>query len=211
MYLYFGGLMVRKSKEDAEKTRQAVLEAALDVFSEKGYAKTTFDEIALRAGFTKGAIYWYFRNKADLLSALIIEYVQRKRNEISANQPQDDSLDGLLNYFKRWADASSRDMRFAKFNRFILCQMEWSEAVIERIDKNLVEIKNFHLEKINQALVKSAAAGELKEGVDIEKVQYIILSTYMGIMFSSLSGRFKYDVTDMVQAGLQLLIDGIRK
>ena len=50
--------MARKCKEDAEKTRQAVLESALDVFSEKGYAKATFDEIAARAGFTKGAVYW---------------------------------------------------------------------------------------------------------------------------------------------------------
>ena len=59
--------MARKCKEDAEKTRQAVIESALDVFSEKGYAKATFDEIAARAGFTKGAVYWYFRNKADPL------------------------------------------------------------------------------------------------------------------------------------------------
>ena len=75
--------MARKSKEEAEKTRQAVIEAALDVFSEKGYVKATFDEIAARAGFTKGAVYWYFRNKADLVSALISEYMERKRSEIA--------------------------------------------------------------------------------------------------------------------------------
>ena len=79
--------MARKCKEDAEKTRQAVIEAALDVFSEKGYAKATFDEIAARAGFTKGAVYWYFRNKADLVAALIVEYMERKRAEISEEIP----------------------------------------------------------------------------------------------------------------------------
>ncbi len=85
--------MARKCKEDAEKTRQAVIESALDVFSDKGYAKATFDEIAARAGFTKGAVYWYFRNKADLVAALIIEYTQSKRQELTQRLPQGNTFD----------------------------------------------------------------------------------------------------------------------
>lgn len=203
--------MVRKSKEDAEKTRQAVLEAALDVFAEKGYAKTTFDEIALRAGFTKGAVYWYFRNKADLVAALIVEYVQRKRLEVEKSLPETDTLEGLLNNFVAWAKMSQQDMRYAKFNRFVLCQMEWSDAVIDRVDSNLKNLKLYHLEKINKVLLKSLADGELKEGIDIDKMQHLILSSYMGIMFSSLNKRFDYDVVEMVRLGIGALIDGIRK
>lgn len=100
--------MARKCKEDAEKTRQAVLESALDVFSEKGYAKATFDEIAARAGFTKGAVYWYFRNKADLVAALIIEYVGRKREELMPNVPEGNTLENLLEYFVLWAMPEKR-------------------------------------------------------------------------------------------------------
>ena len=203
--------MVRKSKEDAEKTRRAILEAALDVFSEKGYAKTTFDEIALRAGFTKGAVYWYFRNKADLVAALIVEYVQRKRIEVEKSLPQNGSLDGLLENFKVWAEMSQKDVRYAKFNRFVLCQMEWSDAVIDRVDGNLKDLMRYHLEKINKVLLKSQNDGELKEGIDIEKIQHLILSSYMGIMFSSLSKKFDYDVVEMVQLGIGAIIDGIRK
>jgi len=203
--------MVRKSKEDAEKTRQAILEAALDVFSEKGYAKTTFDEIALRAGFTKGAVYWYFRNKADLVAALIVEYVQRKRIEVERNSPKELSLKGLLESFKVWAEMSQKDVRYAKFNRFVLCQMEWSDAVIDRVDGNLKDLMKYHLEKINKVLLKSQSDGELKEGIDIEKIQHLILSSYMGIMFSSLSKKFDYDVVEMVQLGIGAVIDGIRK
>ena len=142
--------MARKCKEDAEKTRQAVLESALDVFSEKGFAKATFDEIAARAGFTKGAVYWYFRNKADLVAALIEEYVERKRAELAPVVPEGNTLDDLLNYFVLWAEASERDQRFSRFNRFMSCQMEWSEAVIDRVDKARALSKNHHLEKINQ-------------------------------------------------------------
>ena len=202
---------MKKSKEEAEKTRQALLEAALDTFSEKGFAKTTFDEIAQKAGFTKGALYWYFRNKADLVSALIIEYLHRKQTEIEKYLPKNNSLEDLLQYFMVWAKTSRDDPRFAKFNRFILCQMEWSETIIDKVEKNIFELKNFHLEKINKVLVRCQEKGELKDGVDIKKVQHIIMSDYMGIIFSFLSKRFEYDVVDMVRSNLELLIAGIKK
>lgn len=202
--------MARKCKEDAEKTRQAVLESALDVFSEKGYAKATFDEIAARAGFTKGAVYWYFRNKADLIAALILEYMQRKYSAIFPNFPKGNSLENLLEYFVLWADEGRKDLRFARFNRFVMCQMEWSEAVIDRVDKAMISARKFHLEKVNQVLVELKQRGELKEGLEIDMLQHLILSTYYGIMFSSLSKRTDFDMVEMIRTGLGLLFDSIR-
>ncbi len=203
--------MARKCKEDAEKTRQAVIESALDVFSEKGYAKATFDEIAARAGFTKGAVYWYFRNKADLVAALIGEYMERKRAELMPDIPQGDTLDDLLDYFTLWASVLRKDVRFSKFNRFIICQMEWSEAVVSRVQKNLVAQKDWHLEKINQVLVKSLERGELKEGVDLPMVREIIRSTYIGIVFSSLNRFTEGDIEEKVRTGLGFLFEGLKK
>ena len=203
--------MARKCKEDAEKTRQAVIESALDVFSEKGYAKATFDEIAARAGFTKGAVYWYFRNKADLVAALIVEYMERKRTEISEEIPLGDSLDDLLNYFVLWGKMLRDDLRFSKFNRFIICQMEWSEAVVSRVQKSLATQKDWHLEKIKQVLLASDTRGELKEGLDLDVVVEIIRSTYMGIVFSSLNKFQGGDIAEKIKIGLGFLFDGIRK
>ena len=203
--------MARKCKEDAEKTRQAVIESALDVFSEKGYAKATFDEIAARAGFTKGAVYWYFRNKADLVAALIKEYMERKRTELVPNIPEGDTLDDLLDYFTLWAEVLRDDVRFSKFNRFMICQMEWSEAVINRVNKSLATQKDWHLEKINQVLVKSKERGELKEDIDLALIQEIIRSTYIGIVFSSLNKITEGDVADKVRIGLGFLFEGLKK
>lgn len=203
--------MARKCKEDAEKTRQAVIEAALDVFSEKGYAKATFDEIAFRAGFTKGAVYWYFRNKADLVAALIVEYMERKRAEISKDIPLGDTLDDLLNYFVLWANVLKEDVRFSKFNRFIICQMEWSEAVVSRVQKSLSTQTDWHLEKIKQVLVASDARGDLKEGLNLDQVVEIVRSTYMGIVFSSLNKFQGGDIAEKIKVGLGFLFDGIKK
>lgn len=203
--------MARKSKEDAEKTRQAVIESALDVFSEKGYAKATFDEIAARAGYTKGAVYWYFRNKADLVSALIVEYMERKRNELAENIPNGDTLDDLLDYFTLWANVLRDDVRFSKFNRFVICQMEWSEAVMSRVQKNLVAQKDWHLEKIKQVLIKSQERGEIKEDVDLEVMCDVVRATYLGIVFSSMNKFTDADTVEKVRIGLKFLFEGLKK
>ena len=203
--------MARKSKEEAEKTRQAVIDAALDVFSEKGYAKATFDEIAARAGFTKGAVYWYFRNKADLVVALISEYMERKRLELMPSIPEGDTLDDLLDYFTLWAKVLREDMRFSKFNRFIICQMEWSEGVVDRVQKGLATQKDWHLEKINQVLVKSRESGELKENLDLDLVREIIRSTYVGIVFSSMNRFTEGNIEEKVRMGLSFLFEGLKK
>lgn len=51
-------------------TKERLLKAALDVFSEQGYQATTVDEIAARAGVTKGAVYYWFRDKEDVAADL---------------------------------------------------------------------------------------------------------------------------------------------
>ncbi|MBN66594.1 MAG: TetR family transcriptional regulator [Rickettsiales bacterium] len=62
--------MARKTKEQAEATKGAILEAAAKVFVEKGVSKATLEEIAREASVTRGAIYWHFKNKADIFAAL---------------------------------------------------------------------------------------------------------------------------------------------
>jgi len=64
---------MRRTKEEAAVTRAAVLKAALSVFSAKGYAATTLDDVAKAAKVTRGAIYWHFKSKADLYNTLIQE------------------------------------------------------------------------------------------------------------------------------------------
>lgn len=62
--------MARKTKEEAEATKDAILDAAAKVFLSKGVAKASLEEIAVEAGVTRGAIYWHFKNKADIFAAL---------------------------------------------------------------------------------------------------------------------------------------------
>ena len=63
--------MVRKTKAEAAATREALLDAAEEVFFAKGVARTSLEQIARHAGLTRGAVYWHFKNKGDLFMALV--------------------------------------------------------------------------------------------------------------------------------------------
>ncbi|MCD6060839.1 MAG: transcriptional regulator [Moraxellaceae bacterium] len=61
----------------AHETRERIIASAARVFARKGFQKASLDEIAADAGMTKGAIYWHFRNKNDLLFAMLDCRLQR--------------------------------------------------------------------------------------------------------------------------------------
>ncbi len=62
--------MVRKTKEEAEKTRADIIRAAREVFHEHGVVRCSLEKIAKAAGVTRGAIYWHFADKAELFFAM---------------------------------------------------------------------------------------------------------------------------------------------
>jgi TetR/AcrR family acrAB operon transcriptional repressor len=63
--------MVRRTKEDALATRASLLDAAERLFLAKGVSRTSLNDIAVAAGTTRGAIYWHFKDKADLFNAMM--------------------------------------------------------------------------------------------------------------------------------------------
>ena len=78
---------MRKTKEEAEYTRQLLLKTAVKVFGEKGYAATRLSDIAEEANVTRGAIYWHFGNKKELFLELIRDRIK----------PFFNLIDGILN------------------------------------------------------------------------------------------------------------------
>jgi TetR/AcrR family acrAB operon transcriptional repressor len=78
--------MARKTKAEAEKTRALILKTAEQHFYERGVVRSSLQEIATAAGVTRGAVYWHFRDKADLLWSLAD----------SAFLPYEDLLDRLV-------------------------------------------------------------------------------------------------------------------
>lgn len=62
--------MVRKTKEEAEITKQRIIDAARSVFLSRGVSRSTLEHIAAEADVTRGAVYWHFKNKTDIFYAM---------------------------------------------------------------------------------------------------------------------------------------------
>ncbi len=66
------------------QTRQYLLQAAAQVFAERGFHGASLDEVAAAAGFTKGAVYSNFKNKEDLFLALLESLQEQEMDALHA-------------------------------------------------------------------------------------------------------------------------------
>ena len=89
--------MARRTKEAALETRARIVDAAEEVFHEKGVAHASLEDIAARAGVTRGAIYWHFKDKAELFEAMMQRVVLpvEAMGERAGERPGCDSLELL--------------------------------------------------------------------------------------------------------------------
>lgn len=75
--------MARKTKEEAEMTRQRLLDAAERVFHARGVSRSSLEDVAREAGLTRGAIYWHFKDKAALFEAVLARAVQSFEGQLA--------------------------------------------------------------------------------------------------------------------------------
>ena len=202
--------MARRTKEEAEQTRKDILNSALDIFYEKGYSKTTFDEIAKRINLTKGAVYWHFRNKPDIITALIKEAFQRTNEAINKKIPKIDTIENLRCYFAYDALLLEQVPIYRKFLFFILFQMEWSETIFSRVGASLKEIRDFPINIIKEALTNAQKSGEISPKLNINDIAITIFSLWTGMRAQYVSNNFAPGFSELFCKSFDLIINGLK-
>ena len=203
---------MRRTKEDAEQTRRAVLASAMDMFYEKGYSKTTFDEIAKRINLTKGAVYWYFRNKPDIVAALINDFADKYladiKEFIANHQPV--SFESIIEMQLFNNRKIREDQQFFKFLFFVSCQMEWSEAILNKIQPAIEQTKQVTRALFIDALTELQKAGKIREDVNISMVCEILMTMYGGMLEAYFTKRLTNDFDELVRTGFTLIFNNIK-
>jgi len=87
--------LARRTKEDAQTTRHSLLDAAELLFQAQGVSRTSLNDIAKQAGTSRGAIYWHFKDKADLFNAMM-ERVTLPLEQSFQDLGRDTQLDPLV-------------------------------------------------------------------------------------------------------------------
>lgn len=134
------------------RTRERLLDAAAEVFAERGFAGASIDEIAVRAGHTKGAVYSHFTGKDDLFIALIDSHLAVKGAELDDGFDGVTDVAGLLRRL-RAADVMpthgdrTRFLLFSEFRLYALRHPEvgrrladWERSALAEMEKRVEQL-----------------------------------------------------------------------
>nr|WP_319393929.1 TetR family transcriptional regulator [uncultured Desulfobacter sp.] len=191
--------MARKTKKEAQKTRQQILDAALKLCSEKGYSKTTFVDIANEIGLTKGAVYWHFKTKPELLAAMI-SYGEEKQYNLFENMMLESVAD-LRRGINEFANTFVRDEDAWKFEFFCGFQIEWSTELMAEVHEKLAELRVDPMKKFEEKLVRLQEKGALSKEKDARTLALCFASSWIGAMHLAMYGE--YDRNKFVEVVLE--------
>ncbi|MFD1703104.1 TetR family transcriptional regulator [Methylopila henanensis] len=126
---------MRKTKAEAEKTRDLILDAAEMSFFENGVARSSLDDIARAAGVTRGAVYWHFENKVDLFMA-VQERASLPEEELCARfalQPDRDPLPSIGDTVCELFRTIAADERQTRVMAILLLRCEYTDDMVDVI------------------------------------------------------------------------------
>ena len=156
-----------------------LLDAALDLFVEKGFSATRVEEVAARAGVSKGTLFLYFQSKEDLFKAVVRENIA---NKFPAWQEEFVTFEGTSSDMLRYALVSWWE-RIGKTRASGITKLVMSEA------QNFPEIAAFYQEEvikpgnamIHSILERGVQSGEFR-GMDLEQAVHIIVAPMIFLM-----------------------------
>lgn len=180
-------------KEEAMATRASLLESALDIMSEKPFASVSMTEIARGVDLSKGALYWHFKNKHDLLVGVVENMNAKVEEELAASLASLESVGGLRAYYREQLEKSARSERFRKMHQLMLRREEWPKELRERV----LDIVKGHLDQerimIERLLESAREEGRIREDIPSRDLSMLITAIFHGIFIFQVSDFFHFD------------------
>lgn len=201
--------MARKSKEDTEKTRESLLLAALKIFSDKGYTRTSLKDIADEAGVTRGAVYWHFRDKAHLFEALS-DHIKTKVHPEFQDLSQDifHSLEDLASKLVSWMSHLEEDEQYRTFQEFLMFKVEYHDELLPVLERNRI-FKSRILERLEKDFSRMQQRGEVRPDMPCSSMALMVSAFSWGLLERWLDGR-SFSIREICPQLVQILLDGFR-
>jgi TetR/AcrR family fatty acid metabolism transcriptional regulator len=190
----------------AKKTirRESIIQAAIEVFSKKGFQAAGISEIAQRAGVADGTIYQYFKNKEDLFFSIPIEKTNEFRSKVELHLK---GISGALNKIRKFVWYF---LYFFKTNpeygRLLMLEM--------RVNKSFVKTETYDFLKqsvssVLEIIEEGQKEGVIRKDVDIYLLRHLILGILEHMVTRWLLKEGKYDLLEHHQGVSRLLIEGL--
>ena len=203
--------MTRKTKEEALETRNAILDATVRVFAAKGAANASLTDIAREAGVTRGAIYWHFTNKADLLNALwdevLLLYTPLARASESRDEP--DPLGRLRELYVRFLGRLADDPRQQQPIRILFDLGSGSED-IDLIRTRHLQTLHQRNRSVQTVLRNAIDRGQLSPDLDVRLGTIAVVSFIHGLIANWVLTPDMFDIKGDAPALIEGLLQMLR-
>jgi AcrR family transcriptional regulator len=195
--------------ERAERTHQRILDAAGHCLAASGWAKTTVEAIAARAGVSKGLVYHHFRGKEQILEA-VLERTLADWDEACRRDgwPRGESvLEGL-------ATMHRCGLAYARDNPLLRALFQLDPLVLQDMRRSapvrraLVQFR----EELVAAIRAGVASGELRPDLDVERAAEVVRVLHLAFVDHLLNPEW-IDASDarLVDASLDVLFHGLTR
>ena len=173
--------MARRTKDQAEETREKLLEAALVVMSKKTFASVSMSEIAEEAGVTRGAIYWHFKNKNDILVHLIERLSIQMEEDFLKNGENMTTWESLRHYFRHKVTELAPSERCTQIFEVIGRRREWPQDIQKQIFSYLEDRIAQEHKIVEDTLVGLQKAGKIRSDIVAAELSTFFIATFHGL------------------------------
>jgi len=186
---------IRETKK--QETRKAIMQAAVTLFSGKGFEKTSIEELARTAGVGKGTIYSYFKTKRDILHAFCEDELESLHQELTANA--DKGIPILQQMVRIYMSEFRHLAENREFARLFMQQIAFPPDV--DLERNLTHENNY-LMLLYPLLERAREKGELRKDLDLLYITGHFYGLYLLLFSAWFRGRIR---TEEAEAALEAL------
>lgn len=201
--------MARRTKADALATRHQLLDAAECLFAEKGVSRTSLNDIALAAGASRGAIYWHFKNKADLFNAMM-ERTTLPMEQALQQVGHEPGQDPLAELRRSIADAMHRiahDERTRRVFEVATLKVEYvDELMAVRARHRRVQADN--VSQMERSLQEALLQRALSPPLPVATLAQGLYALLVGLIHSWLLAPETFELEATAEASVQAYLNG---
>lgn len=204
--------MARKTKAESEATHERLLDAAEDVFLEKGVSCTSVEAIARRAGVTRGAFYWHFRDKADLFDAMVGR-VRPPLSEIAeelARGSDDDPLEVVRGLCRFGLEQLAADPRHRRVYAILLHRCEQTNEPDSAV-KRQEEVNREFLRLLEEHFTRASEKGVLNRCVSAQGAAWALHAYMTGVFSQYLYDPEAFDLGAQSDELMDIFFEGLRE
>jgi TetR/AcrR family acrAB operon transcriptional repressor len=187
---------MKRTQEEAAKTRQDLLDAALQVFSRQGYQAARLQDIAQAAGVTRGAIYHHFGSKAELFNSLMDEASAQESGAVEAAIAEGGSLveimTRIMTYSLALLQESNRLRQVFEISMFKAgTDPELQLVRLKRAEQTEVLVNN-----TADIMAQGIASGELRPDLDPHTLARSFIAYQNGVATLWLTNRQAFSLSE---------------